>query len=85
MRTWYTIFAKALKLHKTCIEVPIIRPQSYSVTTEPWGADKQQATAPVTQELGSNLTTTSISADTQEHVVEDNPVKIETPLLKMTC
>ena len=82
MRTQSTVFAKELQLHKTCIDVPILRPQSSFVTQEPGGADRQKGISPITQEPGSNLTSTSRSTDTQEHVVENSLVQIETMILE---
>ena len=76
------VFAKELKLHKKFIEVPILRPWSSSITHEPGGADRQQGIAPVTQELGRNLSSTSRYLNPQEHVVEDGPIQIETVLLE---
>ena len=47
----------------TCIEVPILRPLSFSITQEPGGVDIQRGISPITQEPGSNLTSTSRSSD----------------------
>ena len=82
IRNWDNVTVEATKLHKKSIEVPSLRPRSSSFRQEPRGANRQQGIAPIKQELGNNLTSTSRYAGPQEPAVKDGPVQIETMLLE---